>query len=333
MDPLSDILSLLKPRGTMSGGIDAGGDWSIHFDEYRSFRCLAIVSGQCWIAVEEVPTPVLLEAGDCAVLPHGHSFRLASDLSLPPVGLKSVIQAPLQGQIRIWNGGGACLGLSALFTFDGHPADILLSTLPPILHIRQESGRAAMRWCLERMMQELREPRPGGFLLGQHLAQMMLVESLRLYLAEAPNSGIGWLYALADKQLNTALTCMHQAPAYRWTLEELATRAGMSRSIFALRFREKVGTTPMEYLTRWRMMLAADRLSTTTDSIATIAASLSYESESAFGKAFKRTLGRSPRQYHRGQATKGMGLSSNVHPTAATALEPLRQAFPVPTSR
>ena len=99
--------------------------------------------------------------------------------------------------------------------------------------------------------------------------------------------------------MSAAITCMHDNPGHRWTLQELAGRVGMSRSIFALKFKETVGETPMEYLTRWRMMLAGDKLKNSDDSISIIALSLGYESESAFGKAFKRVMGCSPRQYSR----------------------------------
>jgi AraC-like DNA-binding protein len=110
---------------------------------------------------------------------------------------------------------------------------------------------------------------------------------------------VGWLYALADKQLNAAIAAMHEDPGHRWTLQELGKRAGMSRSIFALRFKQRVGTSAMEYLTRWRMARAADRLANSLDSVSTIALSVGYESESAFGAAFKKVTGYSPRQYAR----------------------------------
>jgi AraC-like DNA-binding protein len=97
--------------------------------------------------------------------------------------------------------------------------------------------------------------------------------------------------------MRAAITFMHDNPGHRWTLQELAERVGMSRSIFALRFKETVGETPMEYLTRWRMLLAGDRLMTPGNSVSDIALTLGYESESAFGKAFKRVMGCSPRQY------------------------------------
>ena len=137
---------------------------------------------------------------------------------------------------------------------------MLLGVLPPIVHIQRESDKAAMRWYLEQMMMELREPQPGGFWLGQQLASMMLVQALRLHLADGLNAGVGWLFALADKEMSATISAMHNAPGHRWTLQKLAERAGMSRSAFAMRFKETVGTSPMEYLTRWRMLLAGDRL-------------------------------------------------------------------------
>jgi AraC-like DNA-binding protein len=152
---------------------------------------------------------------------------------------------------------------------------------------------------IERMMAELRDPQPGGALIIEHLAQMMLVQALRLHLATGTGTGTGWLFALADRHMSRALTAMHDAPAQRWTLQKLAKYAGMSRSSFALRFKAKVGTSPMDYLANWRMALAGDRLENSRDPISVIAPSLGYESEAAFSTAFKRIMGCAPRQYGR----------------------------------
>jgi AraC-like DNA-binding protein len=194
-----------------------------------------------------------------------------------------------------------CFIAGGHFAFTRSHASILLDVLPPIVHIQKESDRAALRWCIERMTQEIDEPQPGGSLIAEHVAYMMLIQALRLHLAEGLKGGVGWLFALADKQLSSTIAALHDNPAHHWTLQELAKRAGMSRSIFALRFKQKVGTSPMEYLTRWRMLLAADRLTNSRDSISEIAVSLGYESESAFSTAFKRSMGCSPRQYSRGR--------------------------------
>jgi AraC-like DNA-binding protein len=297
MDPLSDVLSLLKLRSYMCGGFDLAGAWSIRFGQHEGIKCYALASGQCWLNVDGVPDAVRLNAGDCFLLPRGRPFSLASDLSLTPVDAHTIFPLPLNGGIASWNGGGDCFGVGGHFALGGDHAGILLGVLPPIVHIREEWAKAAMRWSLERMRQELREPQPGGSLIAQHLACMMLVQALRLHLAEAAKDSVGWLFALADKQMSAAIYSMHHDPAHRWTLQELAERAGMSRSIFALKFKQKVGTSPMEYLTRWRMLLAGDKLANSADPVSVIALSLGYESESAFSTAFKRVMGCSPRQY------------------------------------
>jgi AraC-like DNA-binding protein len=260
-----------------------------------------VVSGECWLAVEGIPYPVRLKTGDCFLLPRGQPFRLASDMSLPPIDAYTIFQAKPNGGVASCNGGGDCFIVGGHFVLDGKHAGILLGMLPPIVHIQKESDKAALRWSLERMMQEPRDPQPGGFLVVQHLAHIMLVQAPRLHLAEGLKGGVGWLFALADKQMGAATNAMHADPAHRWTIQELAERVGMSRSTFALKFRETVGTSAMEYLTRWRMLLAGDRLQNSSDPISVIALSLGYESESAFSTAFKRVMGCSPRQYSRGR--------------------------------
>jgi AraC-like DNA-binding protein len=302
MDPLSDVLSLLKPRTYMAGGFDNGGEWSVRFPQHEGIKCYALVSGECWLQVEGVVEPVNVKPGDCFLLPSGRPFCLASDLSLTPVDASTLFRLPMNGVIRAINGGGDCFGVGGHFAFSGKHAEILLGVLPPIVHIRKESDRAAMRWSLERLMLELREPQPGGILVAQQLAYMMLVQALRLHLAEGLSGGVGWLFALADKQMSVAMSAMHDDPAHRWTIQELAERAGMSRSIFALKFKKTVGEPPMEYLTRWRMLLAGDRLVNSSEPISVISLSLGYESESAFSTAFKRVMGCSPRQYGRGRS-------------------------------
>jgi AraC-like DNA-binding protein len=314
MDPLSDVLSLLKPQSYVTGGFGVDGDMAIQFPKHQGIKCYAMVSGECWLSVEGVPDAVLLTAGDCFLLPRGLPFRLTTDLSLPPVDFNTVLEARASGGAVFNDEGAARYIVGGHFVLTGSHADILLKSLPPIVHIRKESDKATMRWSLERMKQELRDPQPGGSLIAQQLAYMMLIQSLRLHLADAAaggaRGGVGWLFALADKQMSAAITCMHDDPGHPWTLQELAARVGMSRSIFALRFKETVGATPMEYLTRWRMLLAGDRLKNSGDSISVIASSLGYESESAFGKAFRRVMGCSPRQYSHGRGPTPRSLAA-----------------------
>jgi AraC-like DNA-binding protein len=243
-------------------------------------------------------------------------------LTLPAVDALTMhaTQQKNGGMLTI-NGGGECVTVGAHFILSDHHAGILLGVLPPIVHIRRESDKAAMRWSLERLRQELREPQPGGFLVAQHLAYMMLVQALRLHLAEGLKGGVGWLFALADRQMSAAITAMHDDPAHSWTLQKLAHIAGMSRSIFAQKFKGTVGEPPMEYLVRWRMTLAADKLMHSGDPISVIALSLGYESESAFGKAFKRVMGCSPRQYGRGRSPRSQPRANDALSTSVGLVE------------
>jgi AraC-like DNA-binding protein len=302
MDPLSDVLSLLKPRSHVSAGVDAGGEWAIGFSGNVGIKCYAVVTGACWLAVDGVAEPVRLQAGECFLLPGGRPFRLCTDLALPPVDSGSVFTPVREGGVVIHNGGGDFFLVGSRFTLDGPHAGILLGILPPIVHIRGEAERAALRSSVDRMMLEMREQQPGGHLVAQHLAHLMLVQALRLHMAEG--TGVGWLFALADRQMGAAIRALHAQPARRWTLQALASQVGMSRSSFAQRFKETVGTSPMEYLTRWRMLLAGDRLANASEPVSAIALSLGYESESAFSTAFKRVMGCSPRQHGRGRAVR-----------------------------
>jgi AraC-like DNA-binding protein len=300
MDPLSDVLSLLKPRTFMSGGVDHGGDWSVRFGARPGIKFQAVMAGACWIAVEGVAEPVHVRAGDCYLLAHGRPFVLASDLSLEPEDAYKLLSLPLNGAIRVVNGGGGCLSIGGHIAFEGRHAEILLAMLPPVVHLREESDKAAMRWAVERLMLELREPQPGGALVAQQLAHLMLVQALRLHMKDGVRAGVGWLFALADRQMSAAINAMHAEPARRWSIEGLADVAGMSRSSFAARFKRTVGVSPMDYLTRWRMMLAADRLATSGDPISVLAPAVGYDSESAFSTAFKRVIGCAPRRYASG---------------------------------
>ena len=146
------------------------------------------------------------------------------------------------------------------FHLTGSHAETLLGALPLVVHIHKQSAKDTIRWSLERLTEELSAPQPGTALIAQQLAYGVLVQALRLHLQLEAAKGVGWLFALADPQIRIALTCMHGEPAHTWTLEELALRTGMSRTVFAGRFKTTVGATPMQYLTRWRMLLAGDRL-------------------------------------------------------------------------
>lgn len=304
MDPLSEVLALLKPRSYITAGFDAGGAWALTLDDLAGrIKCYAVVKGTCWLSLEDDDAPVRLNAGDCFVLPSGRTVTIASDLTVQPSIAREVLNPNRSGEVITYNGGGDVLLFGSRFEVNGRHAEALLRTLPPLVRVETSADQAKLRWSIELMMAELREARPGFSLVAQHLSHIILVQALRLYVSERSHDDIGWLAALTDPQMSIAIAAIHNDPAFPWTLQELARRAGMSRSAFAQRFRDKVGETPIGYLTRWRMMLAGERLIHGRDTIARVAVSLGYASEHAFNTAFRRTMGCSPRRYAREAAS------------------------------
>ncbi|HEY1857610.1 AraC family transcriptional regulator [Acidocella sp.] len=298
MDPLSDVLSLLKLRSYISGAVSAAGDWCFDFPPHEGIKFRAVLSGSCWVQVDGMKEPFLAQAGDCFLLPLGRAVRVGTRFDIPPLDIKTMIAQNTPGDLMVVNGGGEFYSIGGYCLLEGDHAGILLGMLPPVLQIQGEQGKSVLHWCVEHMREEMREPQPGGFLIAQQLAQMLLVQALRAHLLES-GAGVGWLFALSDKQLSASITAMHAEPARPWTVEQLAHAAGMSRTAFALRFKDRVGQTPMEYLTRWRMLLADDRLRHSREPVSAVALSLGYTSESAFNTAFKRVMGAAPRRHTR----------------------------------
>jgi AraC-like DNA-binding protein len=302
MDPLSDVLSLFKLRSYVSGGFDAGGDWAVQFGPYDGIKFHAVVSGTCWVSIEGEPEALRVQAGECFLLSRGKPFRISSDPSVEPIDVRTILPAVPDGRIVTYNDGGEFLSIGGYFTLSEGQADLLLNVLPPILHIRDTPGSETLRWCVEHMRQELLERLPGDFVIAQQLATMVLVYALRIHLSTERTQETGWLFALAHPQLRAAITAMHRSPGEHWTLRSLAEEAGMSRTAFAVRFKEIVGLSPMDYLRRWRMTRAANQLTTARQSLAEIGSALGYESEKSFSTAFKRVMNCSPRQYSRSRA-------------------------------
>src|ERR1700719_3389563 len=146
---------------------------AVQFPKHQGIKCYAVLAGQCWLFVEGVPDAVLLTAGDCFLLPRGLPFCLATDLSITPVDYRVFLSARKFADTSPKESGAHYI-VGGHFVLTGSHAGILLKSLPPIVHIRKESDKAAMRWSLERMKEELSDPQPGGALIAQQLAYMML---------------------------------------------------------------------------------------------------------------------------------------------------------------
>lgn len=303
MDPLSDVLALLRIGNYHCATLTLGGDWAFNFPTRQGIKFTAVVKGSCWLHVDGERQPQQLHEGDCFLMTQGLPFTLYSDMSQPVMDSTGHFQTLAADELVFSHGGDDVQLVGARFDFAGVPARLLLATLPSLVYVQNNEPQASiLRWALGRFTAELRQQRPGRSLMNEHLAHIMLLEVLRTHLATLDDSASGWFYGLADRNLSLALGAIHGDPAHRWTVQALAQRAGMSRSAFALHFKQVVGAAPMQYLAHWRMLLASDRLNNTDDSVATLAFSLGYESESAFSTAFKRVMGHSPRQHVREHA-------------------------------
>lgn len=298
-DPLSDILTLVEAHTFVSGRLHAGGDWAVLFPPPGKIKFSAVLDGACWLLMDGRP-PVRLDAGDVIAVNGRLPFTLASDPTQRPVSARDLFrgegfaQAGAGDDVRIIGGHVAV---------EARRGDALMDVLPPLIHVRGASPEAeSLRWLLDRLGAETASIQPGAAAATGHLGQLMFLELLRTHLAQARDGvgGIeaeGWLAALGDPRLAPALHLMHGRPACVWTVEELAAACALSRTAFAVRFKATAGVAPLTYLAQWRIRLAERALRDGRDSVAAIARSVGYGSESAFTHAFKRIVGASPRRY------------------------------------
>ncbi|ATO15369.1 AraC family transcriptional regulator [Micromonospora sp. WMMA2032] len=295
MDPLDDVLALLDTTSHVSAALSAGGRWAVRFDPPTGVKFNAVRRGRCLLRVDTSPEPVPLDEGDCFLLTRPVGYTLASDPDVPAEPAGPIFRAAADGPARAGSGDEVLL-VGGAFSFTDRSRDLLLDSLPPVIHVPATTPEAeTVRWAVGEIDAELRQGRPGGRLVAEHLALVMLIRILRLHLDHGTPAG--WLAGLTDPVVAPALRAMHAHPERPWTVAAVARSATVSRSTLAARFKQVVGCGPLEYLTGWRIELAADRLRRSEDTVATIARAVGYGSESALSVAFKRVTGLSPRAY------------------------------------
>ncbi|MCA8233149.1 AraC family transcriptional regulator [Burkholderia cenocepacia] len=305
VDPLSEVLSLLETRDSFFTGLRAGGPWAVDLPPPDGIKFNAVVEGSCWLTVDGAGAPVRLGTGDCFLLAAPRAFSLASDPSVAPVPAADVYRHVERG-IAHYGEPADCFLIGGRFAYEER-VPLLLGSLPPVVIVSGDSEPAAvLRWSLQQLAREFGASSPGGSLMVRHLGHMMLVQILRRYVDAGANGDVGWLAGFADARVSAALAAIHAAPERRWTVDALAACCHVSRSTFALHFKRRLGFGPLEYVLRWRIQLAMRELRRSNASISAIAQRLGYDSDSAFGHAFKRIVGCSPRAY-RHDVTKEPG--------------------------
>lgn len=298
VDPLSEVIALLRPRTVFSKIISGAGRWAVRYSDFGQPSFCTVLDGSCRLTVDG-QEPLTLEAGDFLLLPKTPGFSMSGfepasakliDPKVSPAPMHEVRHGTPDGDPDVRLLGGS-------FVFDSRDADLLLSLLPALVHVR---GVDRLSTLVHLVRDEATAERPGRDLVLGRLVEVMLIEALRTIQGEAAPAGL--LRGLGDARLAIAIREMHADPARVWTVEELAKKAALSRSVFFDRFAGAVGVPPMEYLLGWRMAIAKDLLRQQDISLAEVAERVGYSSASTFSTAFSRHVGQPPSRFARARS-------------------------------
>lgn len=316
MDALSEILRVVRLVGAIFIQARFTAPWCYqspradsvaHLLEPGAERVVIfhlITEGTCFVELEG-RAPTSLHAGDVVIFPHGDAHLMYSEPGLAP-GKGAPLTEVLARRPRLlsYGGGGPVTRIvCGYLACDARLAHMLLGGMPSLVRVNVRGSNAgvwleaSVRYALE----EARSPRPGGTGVLAKLAELLFIEVLRLHMYDRGTQSTGWLAGLADPMVGSVLAVLHKRPAYAWTLEELASAANTSRSVLAERFHQLVGSTPMQYLTQWRMVLAANLLCRSNATLARIAEDVGYQTDTAFSRAFHREYGVPPATWRRRQ--------------------------------
>jgi AraC-like DNA-binding protein len=253
--------------------------------------------------------PLRLLAGEIVVLPRGDAHILENGDATELIDSSTLLPEILKGSVLSERGGGTGPATRFICGYVGcerHAAKIFLAGLPPVFKVVIR-GHASGEWiesAIVHLASESESSRAGSRALLAKLAEALFIETLRRHVAQLRPDDTGWLAAARDPAVGAALASMHREPTRAWTVAALAKRAGVSRTVFAARFVEVLGQTPLAYLARWRLQLGATRLQATDETVLQTALGVGYESEAAFNRAFKRAFGLPPARYRKRERSR-----------------------------
>ncbi len=299
MDPLSDVIALLRPSTAISKPITGRGRWGVRYAAHNAPGFTIILKGECWISFDR-QEPVKFQKGDFVLLPASPAFTLSSH---PNVECEP--RDPMDTPVRHGEqeGDADFESLGGTFRIEQVNAPLLLSLLPCVIHIPVLEGRTGkLNSIIELIMDECGSEEPGKKIILQRMLEVLLIEALRWQGIAHDDVRAGLLNGMQDPGLARVLRAVHADVRANWTVAGLAKVAGLSRSAFAARFGEVLGCGPIEYLARWRMALAKDALIRGAKTLDSIADEIGYKSASAFSTAFRKRLGCSPGKFARSAA-------------------------------
>jgi AraC-like DNA-binding protein len=325
MDVLSDVLAAVRLTGAIFFDSTFHEPWVAEAPKASAvaaavmptsqyvFFFHTLVEGSCWAELTDGSLePLRLHTGDIVAFPLDDAHTLCSSIGMRAKPDLAVYRTPVDRHLPyIVNDGasaGTCRFICGYLGCDIQPYNPFITSLPRVLHGRGTAGQGWLAYLVRHAVSETQSQRPGGETVLAKLAELLFVEVLREYVDTLPMDTRGWLSGLRDPQIGDALRLIHGQPAQNWTLEGLARAVGLSRSVFADRFTHYSGVSPMQYVARWRMQLAARRLETPGISIAQAGAEVGYESEAAFNRAFKKVVGLPPGAWRRGRLASSAAL-------------------------
>ena len=302
MDILTDVLNTLELKAWLSSRRELAPPWRYDFAASQDSMFHVLSYGGAYLQLEGQAEPIRVEDGDVLLFPTGHRHSLYDDPESPLTRRVQLDYNPQRGRHIVYADGDdpKPLMLCGAFHFEYPNNSPLLHRLPTLIHIPGSQGRMEQGFMdiVGLIARESASRQPGTEVMLRRLTELLFIQVIRLWAAQPAEASVGWVAALTDQPISMALGLIHQSPARKWTVKQLAEAVALSRSAFSARFTELVGEPPLTYLTRWRM-LKATRLLKNQVGMETIAELLGYESEVAFRKAFKRELGIPPAQYRK----------------------------------
>ncbi|AHB48313.1 AraC family transcriptional regulator [Hyphomicrobium nitrativorans NL23] len=295
VDPLSEVIALLRPRTVFSKIISGAGRWAVRYSDFGQPSFCTVLDGSCRLTVEG-HEPLTLEAGDFLLLPKTPGFTMSGFEPSSAKHIDPTVSSAPTNEVRHGtpDGDPDVRLLGGSFVFDSRDADLLVSLLPALVHVR---GVERLSTLVHLVRDEATAERPGRDLVLGRLVEVMLIEALRTIQGDMAPAGL--LRGLGDARIAIAIREMHSDPARTWTVEDLAKTAALSRSVFFDRFTSAVGVPPIEYLLGWRMAIAKDLLRQQDISLAEVAERVGYSSASTFSTAFSRHVGQPPGRFAR----------------------------------
>lgn len=296
--PLGKLLNSLRMDSVFLTDSTLGAPWSITLPAMNRCMMFHLVlenSGQ--LTVGDKTTQ--LHPGDFVLLPHGEGHIISDGTSLTSTGLEDLPIECITDRFETLSFGGKGVTtrmLCGALTFE-HPLALrLLNVLPPVILIPGDSRETqpVVSNLGDLLLNETQSMAVGSEAVITRLADILVVTAMRSYLEDMDAAQTSWINALEDDRIGASMRLIHDEPDKHWSLEELASQVGMSRTSFATQFKRLVGNTPMDYLTEWRMSLAFSKLQHGQDSILSIALDIGYQSEAAFSRAFKKVVGQTP---------------------------------------